>query len=98
MGFVLIYPMRSKREFPEALHHGVPTSLVVDPSGEQTSRKVRRFCHQVGTTLRILEESTQWANRAEQFDDDIKKKLGNSLAWPTKPLPLDSDLKDFLVN
>ena len=46
---------------------GVPIDLVVDPSGEQTSKAVKKFCHQVGTTLRVLEESTQWANRAELY-------------------------------
>ena len=63
-GFVAIYPMKSKGDFLDALHQfckevGVPVTLVVDPSGEQTKKSVKRFCHQVGTTLRILEESTQ---------------------------------------
>ena len=26
--------------------------------GEHTSKKVRKFCYQVGTTLKVLEEST----------------------------------------
>ena len=65
-GYIAVYPMESKSDFIDCLHLfckevGVPVSLVVDPSGEQTSRLVRRFCNQVGTTLRILEESTQWA-------------------------------------
>ena len=71
-GFIAIYPMKSKGEFLDALHQfckevGVPTTLVVDPSGEQRKKEVKKFCHQVGTTLRILEESTQWANRAELY-------------------------------
>ena len=83
-GFVAIYPMQSKGNFPDALklfckEVGVPEKLVVDPSGEQTSRKVKKFCNQVGTTLRILEESTQWANRAELyvglFKESIKKDI-----------------------
>ena len=66
-GFIAIYPMKSKSQFKDALHQfckevGVPSTLVVDPSGEQTSKEVKHFCHQVGTTLRILKESTQWAN------------------------------------
>ena len=68
MGFVVVYPMELKLDFKGALHlfceeFGVLVDLVVDPSGEQTSKPVRNFCNQVGTTLRILEESTQWANR-----------------------------------
>ena len=67
MGFVAIYPMKSKREFSLALKQfckdvGVPMNLVVDPSGEQTNKNVKYFCHQIGAKLRILEESTQWTN------------------------------------
>ena len=66
-GFVAVYPMQSKADFKDALHQfckdvGAPISLVVDPAGEQPSKAVRKFCNQVGTTLRILEENTQWAN------------------------------------
>ena len=34
---------------------GVPLSLILDPSGEQTSAKVTKLCHEMGTTLNILE-------------------------------------------
>ena len=37
-------------------------NLVVDPSGEQTNENVKYLHYQIGTKLRILEESTQWAN------------------------------------
>ena len=62
-GFIAVYPMERKSEFHDCLQVfckevGVPISLVVDPSREQTSRAVKRFCNQVGTTLRILEEHT----------------------------------------
>ena len=75
--------MQSKGDFPDALRLfckevGVPEKLVVDPSGEQTSRKIKKFCNQVDTTLRILEEST-WANRVELyvglFKESIKKDI-----------------------
>ena len=64
--------MESKSDFRDALHlfckeFGVPVTLVVDPVGEQTSRHVQKFCNQDGNTLRILQESTQWANRAELY-------------------------------
>ena len=35
--------------------------------------------------------------KRQQFDDDIRKKFGNSLTRPTQPIPQDSDLKDFLA-
>ena len=47
-GFVAIYPVKSKGDFHDTLHLfckevGVPVSLVVDPSGEQTSKSVKKF-------------------------------------------------------
>ena len=53
--FVTIQPMRSKGEFPDALHMfckevGVPIFLIPDPAGEKTYRKFKKFSHQVGTT------------------------------------------------
>ena len=92
-GFVVIYPMQSKGDFPTALHQfckevGVPNSLVVDPSGEQTSNKVKRFCHQVGTSLRLLEESTQWANRAELYIRIFKEAIRKDLRDQNSPMVL----------
>ena len=62
-GYVAVYPMKSQAEFPTVLHWfckhiGVPTTLVVDGHKAQTSGEVKRFCDQVGTTLRILEIGT----------------------------------------
>ena len=92
-GFVAIYPMKSKGDFPDALHMfckevGVPVTMVVDPSGEQTSKKVKKFCHQVGTSLRILEESTQWANRAELYIGIFKEAIRKDLHRTNSPMCL----------
>ena len=89
--YVAIYFMKSKSEFYDALHMfckevGVPQSLVVDPSGEQTSNKVKKLCHQVGTTLRILEESTQWANRAELYIGLFKEAIRKDMREANSPL------------
>ena len=66
-GFVAVYPMKSQEEFQTALHWfckqiGVPVSRIVDAHKAETSSKVKRFCDQIGTTLRILEKGTPWAN------------------------------------
>ena len=54
----------------------MPPSPIINPAGEKTSRKVKKFCDQVGTTHRILEEKTQ-DNRAEiyvgMFKESIRK-------------------------
>jgi len=40
-------------------------SFIVDGHRSQKSPTVKRFCDQIGTTLRVLETGTPWANRAE---------------------------------
>ena len=56
IGFVFLVPMKSKGEFPDALRKfckeiGVPTSLVCDPSGEQSSKEVKKYCNDVALPL-----------------------------------------------
>ena len=63
-GYLSVYPMEHKSDFKDCLHQfckevGDPDVLVLDPSGELTLKAVHRFCTQVGTTLRLLEENTQ---------------------------------------
>ena len=92
-GFIAVYPMQRKSQFQDVLHLfckeiGVPDKLVVDPSGEQTSKPVKLFCQQVGLTLRILEESTQWANRAELYIGIIKEAIRKDLCESNCPLVL----------
>ena len=41
--------------------------LITDPHPSQKSKEVKQFCHKIGTTLRLLEESTQWANKSELY-------------------------------
>ena len=63
-------PMKSANEFPKALRMfakevGVPLYLIADPHPSHNSKEVRQFYNKIGTTLILLEESTQWANRSE---------------------------------
>jgi hypothetical protein len=66
-GFLYVVPMKSKSEVLQAVKQfakeiGAPEAFVSDPSGEQTSNALKKFCGEIGTTLRVLEEGTQWAN------------------------------------
>jgi len=77
-GFVAIYPMQHHRDYFLALRQfakevGAPEVFVCDPHPTQMQRKVKEFCTQIGTTLRILEARTQWANRAELYVGLIKE-------------------------
>ena len=92
-GFIAVYPMKSKSQFIDCLHLfckeiGVPNTLVMDKSGEQTSNAVKHFGQQVGLTLRVLEESTQWANRAELYIGLLKESIRKDLRVSNCPLVL----------
>ena len=47
---------------------GAPTSLIADMSSEQMS-------HDIGTTLRALEEATPWSNKAELYIGLLKEAV-----------------------
>ena len=71
-GYVFVVSMNSVSEFLQALKMfskevGVPLYLIVDPHKCQKSKWVRRFCHKIGTTLQVLEESNQHTDRAELY-------------------------------
>ena len=58
-GFVFVVPIKSKAEFPDALKLfakgiGVPTQLIMDPSGEQSSNCSKKLSHDVGMDVRYL--------------------------------------------
>ena len=92
-GFVYIVTMKSRGEFHLALKMfakeiGVPISLILDPSGEQNSAKVTKMCHEMGTTLKILEESTQHANLAERYFGLTKTLIQKYLIESDAPMVL----------
>ena len=93
-GFVYIVPMKYRGEFH--LAHNmfakdiyVPLSLILDPSWEKNSAKVTKMCHKMGTTLKILEESTQHAKLAERYvgltktsiRKDMRKSGASMVLW-----------------
>ena len=85
--------MKKTSEFPMALklfakEVGVPEAIIVDPHQAQKSNEVRQFCHKIGTTLRILEESTQHANRAELYIGLIKESTRKDIRESHSPLVL----------
>eukprot|EP00957_Ditylum_brightwellii_P180440 13745142-Ditylum_brightwellii.AAC.1 len=64
----------------------VPEALVCDAHLAQTYNEMNQFCCKIGTTLRILEESTQHANRAELYAGILKKAsridMYKTHSWP----------------
>ena len=65
---------------------GIPETLICDPHATQTARDVRHFLYEVGTTLRVLERGTQWANLAERFIGLLKNGVRSDLAESNSPM------------
>ena len=71
-GFVTVYPMKATCDFSSALRMfakdvGAPEVLVADSHPTQKKLEVKHFCNKIGTKLRLVEGSTQWATRAELY-------------------------------
>jgi hypothetical protein len=65
-----------------------PDVLVCDPHPAQTKQEVREFCTQVGTTLKVLEAETQWANRAKLYIGLMKEATRKGMHSLGSPLVL----------
>lgn len=77
-GFIYVVPMTRRSDVPKAIKAfakeiGAPDAIICDAAREQISHEVRSFCNQIGTSLRVLEENTPWANRAERYIGLIKE-------------------------
>ena len=91
-GFVYVVPMRSRADVLLAVKQfakeiGAPKALITDPAREQKSQELRKFCNDIGTTLCVLEEGTQWANRAELHIGLIKEAVRKDMKAANCPLP-----------
>ena len=60
----------------------------MDGQISQKQKKTKKFCHQVGTTLRVLEEGTPWANRAELYIGLFKEAVRKDLRLSNAPMVL----------
>ena len=67
---------------------GAPVVLVCDPHSAQTKHEVREFCTQIGTTLKVLEAETQWANHAELYIGLVKEAVHKDMQMTGSPLVL----------
>ncbi len=91
--FVAFYPMKKQEEVYLALKQfakevGAPEVLVCDPHPAQVKREVREFCTQIGTTLKVLEAVTQWANHTELYIGLMKEATRKDILSSGSPLVL----------
>jgi hypothetical protein len=90
-GFVYVVPMKSKSEVLHAVKQfakevGAPEALICDAAREQRSHELRKFCQEIRTTLRVLEENTPWANKAELYIGLIKASVSKDMKESDCPL------------
>ena len=89
-GYLFIAAMKSVSKFPKALKMfskevGVPKAIITDSHKFHKSKEVRQFCHKIGTNLRVLEGSTQWANRAEVYVGLFKEAVRKDMLQENSP-------------
>jgi hypothetical protein len=65
-----------------------PEVLVCDPHLAQIKREVQEFCTQIGTTLKVLEAETQWANLAKLYVVLMKEATRKDMRSLGSPLAL----------
>ena len=90
-GFVYIVPMTKESDVLQAVKQfakaiGAPDAIICDASRAQTSAKVKNFCSDIGTTLRILEEHTPWANKAELYIGILKEAVRKDTKEANSPI------------
>lgn len=90
-GFVYIYLMTALTEIPTAVKNftkevGIPNVLVADAHPNQKDKKVKAYCLEIGTKLRILEESTQWANFSERVIGLLKEVTRKDIRETDAPI------------
>ena len=74
------------KEFAKEI--GAPTSIIADMSSEQMTHDIRKFCNNIGTTLRALEEGTPWSNKAELYIGLLKEAVQKDMHESNSPMSL----------
>ena len=79
-GFLYVVPLKRKSEVMSAVKQftkeiGAPDAIVCEMLMEQTSPEIKTFLNDIGTTLKVLEEGTPWANKAERYIGLLKESV-----------------------
>ena len=76
--------LQTVKEFAKEI--GAPEAIICDSTREQKSHDLRKFIGEISTTLRVLEEGTPWANKAELYIELIKKAVRKDMKASNCPL------------
>ena len=97
--------MRQKGKAHEALsllfsRDGVPDTLIMDGSKEQTLGPFRKKCNQAGCRVKQVEVGSQWSNSAESTIREIKRGAARKAVKAKSPkrfwddcLELEADIR-----
>jgi hypothetical protein len=90
-GFIYVVPMKREADVLKAVKQfakeiGAPDALICDAARAQTSKDMKKFCNEIGTTLRALEEGTPWANKAELYIGLIKESVRKDMKSSNSPI------------
>ena len=91
MDYVHVTAMKSVSEFSKALklftkEFGAPEAIISDSHKCNKLKEVKLFCHNIGTIIRNLKGSTQWANRAELYVGLFKEAVRKDMLDENSPL------------
>ena len=88
-----MYGIKYEKEFMNVLklfckEVGAPKSIIVDSARTEKSNRVGKCLNKGGTTLCVLEEETQHADRAELYIVLMKRGVGKDMREMNSPIRL----------
>ena len=89
-GWARAHGLKNKSKAHKALsilakRDGVPDTMVVDGSKEQTLGESRRKCRQINVCIQQIEPCSQWANAAEGQVRELKQGSGKKMMSANTP-------------
>ena len=75
-----VVPMHNKSEVMQVVklfekEVGAPDAIISVMSGKETSKDLRKFCVEIGTMLKFLEEGPPWSTKAKLYIGLIKEAV-----------------------
>ena len=95
-GWARAFPMPKKSDAHEGLsllfsRDGVPSTMIVDGSKEQTMGQFKKKAREAGCHIRTTEPYSQWSNAAEGAIRELKRGTGRKLIKSKAPKKLWDD-------
>ena len=92
-GWTRVFPMKKKSDAHEGLsllaqRDGVPYSIVMDDSKEQTMAEFRRKAREMSCRMKVTEPYSPWQNAAEGAIRELKRGAGRKMARAKAPAKL----------